>query len=279
MSDVHHIAEYLLYLKRDCGLSVSLHVSSYESVILSGELRNFNIHDNSYCAYVKSDTEAGKYCVQCQNKVRAKCMNGAFEGVCYAGVREFVYPITGKGETVGFISVSGYKTENSDVYIKKLSEKYMLDADKLLACYSMLKPDTDLRERVDVLIRPLCDMLELAYLKSEHINDNSFLGDRILWYLRDNYTRSITSDDICSALHCSRTHMSRVFNAYTGKSIKEYLTKLRVENACQLLAHSSLSICEIAYSVGFGDSNYFSGIFKKATGCSPSEYRKMSKSR
>lgn len=79
----------------------------------------FNIHDNSYCVYVKTFPEAQAHCIEKQCKIREKCRGGSFVGTCYAGVREYVYPIIKKGDVCGFISVSAYKTENADSYIKK----------------------------------------------------------------------------------------------------------------------------------------------------------------
>ena len=68
--------------------------------------------------------------------------------------------------------------------------------------------------------------------------------------------------------------MSTEFNKYYGKSIRQCLTELRIEDAKTLLENTKLSVTEISYSVGFADSNYFSNIFKKSVGLSPLAYRK-----
>ena len=60
----------------------------------------------------------------------------------------------------------------------------------------------------------------------------------------------------------------------TGKGFREYLTELRLTDAASLLRYSELSVTEIAYSVGFCESNYFSNVFKKQYGISPKDYRK-----
>ena len=56
--------------------------------------------------------------------------------------------------------------------------------------------------------------------------------------------------------------------------IREYITVLRIEDAKELLTRSNLTVSEIAYAVGFSDSNYFSSQFKQAVGVSPLCYKK-----
>jgi len=69
-----------------------------------------------------------------------------------------------------------------------------------------------------------------------------------------------------------RAHLFNAFKARTGLSPKQYLTKIRIDKAKELLA-GPLTIDQIASSVGFNDALYFSRQFKKSTGMSPSEYR------
>ena len=69
MYNVSDIKNYIVFLKTSCGLYVTLHPTSNESLILPSELITFNIHDNPYCIYVKSFPQAHKHCVDCQQKI------------------------------------------------------------------------------------------------------------------------------------------------------------------------------------------------------------------
>ena len=71
----------------------------------------------------------------------------------------------------------------------------------------------------------------------------------------------------------SYSHFRKLFKESTGKSPKEYLTALKINNAQQLLAKTDLSIKTIASFTGFGDQCYFSRIFKAKTGKYPTEWR------
>ena len=274
---IEAIKNYILYLKRECFLSVTLHPLGEDTVIVPSELISFNIHENSYCVLIKTNKSAHCHCVERQEKFLEKCKEGAFSGVCYAGVREFVYPINNGERVVGFISVSGYKAENGGEYISSVSEKYGILKQDLTSAYESLKSVTPEREYVDTLIKPLCDMLELEYLKNKVKNEET-LTDKIIRYLKQNHTRNINSEEISSVFGCSRSKWSREFNKAVGMSLREYINKLRVEDAKTLLLNSRLSVTEIAYSVGFSDSNYFTNIFKKYTGLSPMSFRKQKNS-
>ena len=74
----------------------------------------------------------------------------------------------------------------------------------------------------------------------------------------------------------SPSHLSRVFHQETGFGVREYLIHYRIRQACDLLLNSELTVTQIADRCGFSDSNYFGDAFKKATGLSPREYRKLS---
>ena len=275
MYDITAIRNYILYLKTKCDLSVSLHMNEYNELKKLGDLRHFGFHDNSYCVYVKTRNNAYCQCCLKQSEAKLKSQSGFFHGICYAGVQEYVYPIQNEEETIGFVCVSGYQCENATHYLNSVAENYDLDYEKLSTFYSKLKTKIPPKEEVDTLIYPLCEMLELAYIQSNktpYCSQN--FAERVARFLDANHTKNISSRDVCEYFHCSRSYMSREFNRYIGKTMREYLTELRIKDALVLLKSSSLSVSEIAFSVGFNDSNYFSSIFKAHIGISPQEYRK-----
>lgn len=274
MNDITAIKNYILYLKKECSLAITLH-SCGSNLILKKDLLAFNIHENPYCIYVKSSKEAHEHCIEKQSKVAKKCKDGSFCGVCYAGVKEYVYPVFFEGTVVGFICVSGFSCQNYKEYILAVSKKFNLSYDALLETYPVLKTEIPEKSYVDTLIYPLCHMLELAHIKAtcDVERENSFIY-QIVHYLKKNYTQDITSKTLCKQFHCSRSHLSRVFNEQLKMSIREYINSLRIESAKTLLRDTKLEITEIASSVGFSEPNYFTSIFKKYTKHTPTVYRK-----
>lgn len=272
MSILSDIRDYILFINKEHGLSVSMHTQSFDSVILSKELSAFNIHGNSYCSYIKSCPRAAEHCLKMQSVVSSRAASGAFEGVCFAGVREFVYPIK---ECNGFISVSGWKCENSTSYLSKISKEYRISVSPLTEAYESLKDNPD-KKMINTLINPLIAMLSEAYRESgsNYTYENDFIS-RVKEYIRLNRTQSITTEDVCKSFSCSRSYFSRSFNKSENMTFREYLTDLRLSDAKFLLKNTDMSITEIAFSVGFSDADYFSTVFKNKEGMPPSAYRKL----
>ncbi|PIU92840.1 MAG: AraC family transcriptional regulator, partial [Armatimonadetes bacterium CG06_land_8_20_14_3_00_66_21] len=71
----------------------------------------------------------------------------------------------------------------------------------------------------------------------------------------------------------SRRTLSRAFRNATGCSPLDYLVRVRIHRAMELLKEADLSIAEVAQQVGFADSNYFSRQFRSLVGCGPRRFR------
>ena len=97
-----------------------------------------------------------------------------------------------------------------------------------------------------------------------------------LQFIDYNYSRSIDVDDIAANVGISRSHLYRLFMKHISVPPNEYLTRYRIQKASLLLESSNLSVGEAAYSTGFSDQLYFSRVFKKYKGLSPSQYSKRS---
>lgn len=277
---ISEIKNYILFLKKDMRLEISLHPLGSERLISESDLILFHIHENPYCIYVKTFPEAYKHCVNLQKKVFDKCCSGSFCGTCYAGVFEYVYPIHDSDLTVGFISVSGYKDKNYNSYIERCSEKFKLPREALHKTIQTLKDETPGKAYIDTLISPLIRMLELAYQKMTDANtdETSNTITEIINYVNRHYAENITLEQISRLFSRSNSCISHSFKKQTGLSFREYLINTRIRSAKSLLIYSDLNISEIAFSVGFNDSNYFSNAFKKYTGLSPGKYKKILRS-
>lgn len=92
-------------------------------------------------------------------------------------------------------------------------------------------------------------------------------------YIKDNFTMEVSLDKTARAIGISPYYLSRLFKEAEGISYIDYLTKLRMEYAKKELSERENSIKEICAKSGYGDPNYFSRLFKKWTGFTPTEYR------
>lgn len=94
-------------------------------------------------------------------------------------------------------------------------------------------------------------------------------------YIKGNYREEIRLSDLARRCSISPEHLSRLFKRETGFGISEYLTMIRLQQACRLLREAPhLQVAKIADLCGYNDSNYFSEQFKRAYGTSPLHFRK-----
>ena len=93
-------------------------------------------------------------------------------------------------------------------------------------------------------------------------------------YLRKNLANSISMSDMVKHIGLGRSRMFDLFKSVTGMTPNDYLLRLRVEKAQELLANSSQSITDIALTSGFSSCQYFDNVFRKYTGQTPQEFRK-----
>ena len=96
----------------------------------------------------------------------------------------------------------------------------------------------------------------------------------VLMYMRDNYDRQITLDDMANAADMSSKYFCYFFKEMTRKSPVEYLNTYRVEKAARKLITSDMSVTDVAYSCGFNDLSYFIKTFKAYKGITPAKFRK-----
>ncbi len=106
-----------------------------------------------------------------------------------------------------------------------------------------------------------------------NIKGNSAVN-RARQYLEVNFTNpNLTFQDVVNHVAMSGSHFSTLFSQSTGVTFTKYLIDLRMRKARELLFNTSMRSSEIAYAVGYNDPHYFSYLFKKTTGVTPSEFR------
>ncbi|MHB8127366.1 MAG: helix-turn-helix transcriptional regulator [Mobilitalea sp.] len=120
--------------------------------------------------------------------------------------------------------------------------------------------------------------LLISISRSNHFDDkakqpyNSLLDEAINYFNRE-YQSNINISEYATNLHISCSWFIREYKRYTGYSPKQYITNLRIQHAKELLYNRYLSVNDVSSLVGYENQLYFSRIFRKNTGMSPSEYR------
>lgn len=92
-------------------------------------------------------------------------------------------------------------------------------------------------------------------------------------YMKRNYMNQIALADIARETRLSESHLSTLFKSETGINFLQYLNAVRINNALRLLTQSNMNVSEIARSIGFPSPGYFTKIFRRFMGKTPTEYR------
>ena len=94
-------------------------------------------------------------------------------------------------------------------------------------------------------------------------------------YIERNFRDvSCTVKSVADKVQIDRTYLYRLFKEETGFSVIEYINNCRIGRACTMLNNTDVQIKDVALSVGFSDQLYFSKVFRKLKGITPTEYRK-----
>ncbi|MDQ0169269.1 response regulator transcription factor [Paenibacillus tundrae] len=99
---------------------------------------------------------------------------------------------------------------------------------------------------------------------------------KIIEYIGQHYDQDITVKSMSRFVMMGENYVSALFKKKTGHTLIHYLHGVRMEKATEYLRETNLPVQEISYRVGFGSDNYFIKIFKRWTGCTPSQYRHRS---
>lgn len=109
-------------------------------------------------------------------------------------------------------------------------------------------------------------------MHSEEIRMN-VVAEEIRRYIAGHYKEDLSLQDVAGAMRYSDAYFCKIFKKYFNRSFIVYLNELRIEKAKMMLEDAVRNIKDISSEVGYRDSNYFTKVFKRLTGMTPSDYR------
>ncbi|MBU9788469.1 AraC family transcriptional regulator [Lentilactobacillus sp. IMAU92037] len=110
---------------------------------------------------------------------------------------------------------------------------------------------------------------------NSRFNNSEQTIDVVIKFVNNNINRSLSLQAISDKVNLAPTYISTEFKKRFHINITEYITNLRIKNACNQLLTTNNSIREISEELGFVRTSYFSRVFKNHTGLSPLQYRQM----
>ncbi len=92
-------------------------------------------------------------------------------------------------------------------------------------------------------------------------------------YVMDHFSDQLSLDVVAEQVFLSPVYVSRLFKQETGENFTDYITRVRIEKAKELLSHPEILVCDVGRRVGYPNPRYFYRVFKNMTGATPSSYR------
>ena len=281
---VNDLRQYLSYLENNYGYRITLHHIEKLTSQNWPQLLPYNYHQCAVCREIKSSFTCWRRCIERQPKVEEKAKNGPYIGTCFAGVTEAVFPLWDiHDKCAGILCVSGYTSDRrmSMERACAAAARYALPEEKLCDAVEKLNDQLPDLEKLSEQIAPVQTMLRMIfYFSSAAESERTFSSPREKMYYEILNFANIFSrhptfglKDVCRHFNISYSYASHLFAEFSDLSFARYVRSLRIEAAKHYLEHTTLPIIFTASECGFSDSNYFSSVFKKETGLTPSEYR------
>ena len=197
------------------------------------------------------------------------------------------------GDDAGLVSAldnifesMSHSGKNSFRYGRNISQQLILQSSRVLLELSALNGEWEAKEAEawEMVLRQetLQDLTKhvsgylvevCACVKEKRGGKTGSVIDRIHRLIQERYAENLTVNDITEGVFLSPTYVSLLYKQETGKTLFEYLTKVRIDRAKELLQDPRNKFYEVCHAVGYTDPSHFSKVFKKMTGFTPSAYR------
>lgn len=115
---------------------------------------------------------------------------------------------------------------------------------------------------------------ELLMYLEQYSFGRSALIEKARQYVRENVEKRIMLQDVADYVCISPAYLSSLFKKLYNQNLVDYINQVKMERACQLIREGRYRIYEISYRMGFENAYYFSRVFKRHVGMTPTEYRK-----
>ena len=142
-----------------------------------------------------------------------------------------------------------------------------------MLCYCLRKPDVHNDEKLFHLV----SLVLLRILEQQEITHPMPYVDKLKNYIAENFQTNITLETVAKYVNLHPSYCSTIFKRNEGKSVTEYINTLRINYAKELLETTHYRVGEVGTMCGIPDPYYFSRVFSKICGISPTEYRKIAK--
>ena len=240
-------------------------------------------NENPFCRLMATTSKTCAACLEIQEELVSGDDHGPKTATCFAGLCDTTVPVKMGDEVVGYLqtgqaAVEGTKREQFSKISKQLID-WGLDVDLKEAEEAWIQSKVLSTEQYESVIRLLTIFAQHLSLLCNQLmireeNLEPPMIARAKQFIAQHQDEDISLPIVAKAVNTSTFYFCKMFKKATGINFTEYLSRLRVEKAKNLLLDPNARVSEIAYRVGFQSLTHFNRVFRKLTGNSPTEYRR-----
>ncbi|MFN7138597.1 MAG: helix-turn-helix domain-containing protein [Limisphaerales bacterium] len=239
-------------------------------------------NENPFCAMMAEKSRACAACLRIQQTLADGAQNEPMTVTCELGLCDTAVPIKLGEQLIGFL-------QTGQVFRKKPTEAQFNKTAQLVAEWGIEVEQGRLKEaffnskvlspkQYDAVVKLLSIFAQHISMVSNQIlvhkeNAEPPMITRAKEFIEENQAEDISLGQVAKAVNTSTFYFCKMFKKATGLNFTDYVSRVRVEKAKNLLLNPNLRISEIAYEVGFQSLTHFNRVFKKVVGQSPTEYR------
>jgi AraC-like DNA-binding protein len=236
---------------------------------------------NRFCEAMAQKSCSCAACLRIQGKLAEGARETACTEMCELGMLDTAVPIKLGSELLGFL-------QTGQVFCEKPTAEQFARVSRQLEQWG-IPVNSDLEEAyfATKVMTPeqYKALIELLTIFADHLaivanqvavrqeNAEPPMISRARAFIKENQAEDLSLGQVARAVNTSTFYFCKMFKKATGLNFTEYLSRVRVEKAKNLLLNPNLRVSEIAFEVGFQSLTHFNRVFKKVTGQSPSEYR------
>lgn len=241
-------------------------------------------HENPFCALMAKTSTACAACLVVQEKIAENPGPGPRTVTCFAGLSDTAIPLRFGHELVGFL-------QTGQAFVEKGpdAERFTRTARQLVRWG--MKTDLGRMEEAWFHTRVVSEtryqaMVRLLSIFAQHL---AIVGNQIRVqerhaeppsiararkFIEDHQTEHLSLGQVARAVNMSTFYFCKLFKKATGINFTDYVSRVRMERAKNLLLNPNVRVTEVAYEVGFQSLTHFNRVFRKVEGESPTSYRR-----
>ncbi|MBL9127555.1 MAG: helix-turn-helix domain-containing protein [Verrucomicrobiales bacterium] len=238
--------------------------------------------ESPFCAIMSKHSRTCAACLEVQDQARSLGKTEPTTVRCFAGLCDTVVPVRLGNEVFGYLQTGQVfphtPTRNQFARTARQLVEWGLKVDLAQAEEAYFHTRVIGPKQYEAMVRLLGIFAEHLSMVSNQLvvqqdNAEPQMIARAREFIDEHQSEDLSLAEVAKAVNCSTFYFCKMFKKTTGLHFTEYLARVRIEKAKNLLLNPNLRISEIAYEVGFQSLTHFNRVFRRLVGESPTEYR------